>query len=131
MRQFLTSATELSQWGGSFRNSSLTVEDVRVAPLLDDLRDDIQYHIDNHHAGATAFNRSFDFDFLENRGFQFRKKLSCPMLLSTPICNLTPVCYGSFKWPEVAEAWAYFFPDDALHEARIVFELYQRGVLKL
>jgi DNA polymerase III epsilon subunit-like protein len=125
--------------GWIFRNSSLTVEDVRAAPLLDHLRDDIQCHIENHYAGATAYNRSFDFDFLKSRGFQFRKKLPCPMLLSTPICQRTPVRYGSFKWPKVEEAWACFFPDeeyveqhrgadDALHEARIVFELYQRGV---
>ncbi len=64
------------------------------------------------------------------------------MKLSTPICKLPPVRYGSYKWPKVEEAWSEFFPDedyvelhrgadDALHEARIIHELYCRGVFAL
>lgn len=125
--------------GWIFRNSTLTAEEVRQAPMLHDLIPEIQAIIDKHPLGATAYNRSFDFDFLESRGIRFGKKLPCPMLLATPICKLYPLRYGSYKWPKVEEAWAKFFPneeyvelhrgaDDALHEAQIVYELHRRGV---
>lgn len=124
--------------GWIFRNSTLTVDEVRNAPLLKEMGWEIQLIIDLYPLGATAYNRNFDFDFLENRGFVFPVKLPCPMLLSTSICRLHPKRYGSYKWPKVEEAWKHFFPgveyveahrgaDDAFHEAKIVYELYKRG----
>ena len=63
------------------------------------------------------------------------------MLLSTDICKI-PGRYGKNKWPSVEEAFAFFFPDeeysekhrgldDAKHEAKIVYRLYQDGVFKI
>lgn len=123
------------------KNSDLTVEDVRFSKRLDLLKPEIQHIIDSYPVGATAFNRSFDFDFLEDRGFIFSKKLPCPMILSTDIIKL-PGKFGKYKWPKVEEAYDYFFKDndytekhrgadDAMHEAEIVYELYKRGFFKI
>ena len=121
-------------------NSDLTVEDVRTSKRLDRLLPEIQLIIDKYPFGATAFNRSFDFDFLESRGIRFPKKLPCPMILSTDVCKI-PGNYGKYKWPKVEEAYDYFFPnndyiekhrgaDDAFHEADIVYELHKLGLYK-
>ena len=139
--KILTGKHREKPFGWIFRNSSLTVEAVRRAPAFEDLQAEMQQLIDQHPLGATAYNRAFDFDFLEDRGIVFPVKLQCPMLLSTPVCKL-PGNYGDYKWPKVEEAWAHFFPnhsyveqhrgaDDALHEAAIVFELYRRGLFKV
>lgn len=123
------------------QNSDLTVEDVRYSKRLDLLKSEIQNILNNYPQGATAFNRSFDFDYLEDRGFHFPRKLDCPMLLSTDILKL-PSKFGKYKWPKVEEAYDFFFPnndyaekhrgaDDALHEAQIVYELYKRGIFRL
>ena len=125
--------------GWIFKNSTLRAEEVMAAPRMGDLLPEIQKIVNAYPVGATAYNRSFDFDFLKSRGVRFGVELPCPMKLSTPICQLPPFRYGSYKWPKVEEAWAEFFPneeyvelhrgaDDALHEARIVHELYRRGV---
>lgn len=121
-------------------NSDLTVEAIRYSKNLDYYRTEIQHLLNKYKAGATAFNNVFDFGFLEDRGFKFSKKLDCPMKLSTNICKL-PGKYG-FKYPNVQEAYNFFFgktdyiekhrgADDALHEAKIVYELYKRGVFKI
>jgi len=118
-------------------DSDVRAEEVFEAPFLDEYLEDIQALINEYPAGATAFTRSFDFDFLESRGINFPNKLDCPMLLSTNICKLQGR-YGNSKWPKVEEAWEYFFPntqykeahralDDAKHEALIAYELYKRG----
>lgn len=142
-REAILDASHREQpFGWIFRNSTLTVEAVREAPDFESLQPEIQSIIDRYPLGATAYNRSFDFDFLESRGIRFGTKLPCPMKLATPICQLPPVRYGEYKWPKVEEAWAHFFPDeeyvelhrgadDARHEARIVLELYRREVFEL
>ena len=123
-------------------NSDLTIDDVRYSTRLDKLKPEIQGIISSYPNGATAFNNKFDFDFLEDRGFYFPKKLACPMLLSTDIVQIPhPKGWGN-KWPKVEEAYDYFFEgndyvekhrgaDDAFHEADIVYELYKRGIFKL
>ena len=46
------------------------------------------------------------------------------------------------KWPSVMEAWKEMFPmidydeahrglDDAVHEAKIVYEMYRKGIFKI
>lgn len=123
------------------QNSDLNVEQIKYSPSLDRIKPTVQKILDDYPLGATAFNNSFDFGFMENRGFVFPKKLDCPMKLSTDICQI-PSPRGGFKWPKVQEAYDFFFgktdyieqhrgADDAFHEAEIVFELYKRGVFKL
>lgn len=123
------------------KNSSLTVEQVQNSKQLIEYKKEIQEILYRYHKGATAFNNKFDFDFMEDRGFVFPRKLPCPMLLATDICKL-PGKYGSYKWPKVQEAYDFFFgktdyveehrgADDAMHEAEIVYELYKRGIFKI
>lgn len=123
-------------------NSTLTVEMIRNSPSFEKLLPIIQETLDRYPDGATAFNNTFDFDFLEDRGVVFCKKLPCPMKLSTNICKIPHPTYGGFKWPKVQEAYDFFFgktdyieqhrgADDAFHEADIVLELYKRGIFKL
>lgn len=123
------------------KNSTLTVDLVRLSKPIHKLKDQIQEIINRYDLGATAFNNAFDFDFLESRGFVFPTKLDCPMKLSTDICML-PSPRGGYKWPKVQEAYDFFFgkteyiethrgADDAFHEADIVFELFNRGVFKI
>lgn len=123
------------------KNSDLTLEEIRHSKSLDVLRPEIQKILDDYPLGSTAYNNTFDFGFLDSRGFRFPKKLACPMKLSTDICKI-PGNRGN-KWPSVQEAWNFFFgndtgyiethrgADDAFHEADIVFELYKRGVFVL
>jgi len=121
-------------------NSDLTVEEIRNSKNLNEIRQEVQNIIDSYPLGITAFNNSFDFGFMEDRGFNMGKKLPCPMLLSTNICKI-PSGRG-YKWPKVQEAYDFFFKkndytekhrgaDDALHEARIVHKLFEMGVFKL
>lgn len=121
-------------------NSTLSVKQILYSEKFFTVKERIQRIIKDYPEGATAFNRSFDFDFLESRGIKFVKKLPCPMLKLTSIIKL-PLKYpnhGPYKWPSVEEAYNYFFPhnkyvekhrgvDDALHEAKIVFELHRMG----
>lgn len=118
-------------------NSTLTVEEIRHSPPLHKIKKEVQDILNSYSNGVTAFNNAFDFNFMENRGFIFPKKLDCPMKLSTNICKIPS--HRGYKWPNVQEAWEFFFgdtgyiekhrgADDAFHEADIVYELYKRGV---
>ena len=122
--------------GWIFQNSDLRFEEVLDAPSLVSQKEEIQDLLDRYR--VTAYNKAFDFGFLKDRGFQI-KELDCPMHLSTPIVKLpAPNGRRGFKWPKVEEAWDYFFGDtgyieahrgldDAIHEAKIVYKLYQMG----
>lgn len=124
------------------KNSELTKEAIRTSKNLKVLQPEIQQILNSYPIGATAFNNSFDFGFLESRGFTFPKKLPCPMKLSTDICKLPKANGYGYKWPKVEEAHKYFFgdigyiekhrgADDAFHEAQIVHKLYELGIFKI
>ncbi len=124
-----------------FENSDLTVEEVRGAPDFSEIKPLVQealYRMD----ACTAFNKAFDFGFLRSRGVDVGPEWPCPMEVLTPIMKLPKTgrarFYPGYKWPNVEEAWRYFFPDepydekhrgldDAMHEARIVYELFKLG----
>lgn len=129
-------------------NSSMTTNTIRMSENLKVYQSDIQAIISAYPLGATAYNNTFDFGFLEDRGFVFPRKLDCPMKLSTDICKVPhkPDKNGNIregnKWPNVQEAYDYFLPDndyieehrgadDAFHEADIVQALYDRGIFKI
>ncbi len=125
------------------KNSDLTADAIRKSKSLTELQLDIQKILDNYPLGATAYNNSFDFGFMCDRGFTFPKKLPCPMKLSTDLCKIANTYrYGAYKWPKVQEAYDFFFgktnyiekhrgADDAVHEAEIVYELYLRGIFEI
>ena len=124
------------------QNGYIAPDEILTAPPFDSQKAAMQQVLDRYALGATAYNRNFDFDFLESRGLRIRKKLPCPMLLSTPVCKL-PKRSGGYKWPKVEEAWEHFFgphtgyieqhlgADDAFHEADIVYALYKQGHYRL
>lgn len=122
-----------------FLNSSLTVEEVRNAPLLEVMKPALQELFDYY--PVTAFNRDFDIPFLQSRGFVFKQLAPCPMLVAMDVLKI-PGTYGEFKWPRVEEAFRFLFPgvayaeahrgaSDASDEAQIVYELFKRGYYKL
>lgn len=98
----------------------------------------IQNLINMFPLGITAFNNVFDFRFLENRGLCLNTKLDCPMKVATDIIKLPHQKRAGFKYPNVEEAYNYYFPekpykelhrglDDAIHEAKIIYEMIKRG----
>lgn len=138
----LTAKHRDEPFGWIFKNSNLTVEEVRNAPPSKYIYDHVQKILDAYHLGCTAYNKNFDFGFLRNRGLRIND-LPCPMILSTPICKIpNRNGRGGYKWPKVEEAYNFFFPgnnyteqhrgpDDAKHEAQIVYALYKMGVFKV
>ena len=122
-----------------FKNSGLRYEDVLDAQPLRTYKKELQRIFSMNL--ATAYNKRFDFDFLQDRGFIIRE-LPCPMVIAINILKLPPRKSGTkYKWPNVEETWNYFFPemeytekhrsyDDAVHEALIIFELYKQGKWK-
>lgn len=120
------------------KNSDITIIDIDKAKNLQTYFDKIQSLFHECKLGCTAFNNSFDFGFLEERGFVIPVKLRCPMKLSKDIVRATDK-RGSIKNPTVEEAYRHFYPgedyiekhrgaDDAIHEAKIVYALYKLGV---
>jgi len=122
-----------------FGNSDMSFDDICNAPSFSEIRHRLQELLNNYF--VTAFNKEFDFDFLRRRGIEIPNELPCIMLTATPICEI-PKTWDDpndpFKWPSVQEAWDFFFPDtdyeeahraanDAIHEARILYEMYVRG----
>ncbi len=121
-----------------FGNSDIKFEDIVNAPFFDDTIKEKLSEIFNQYR-VTAFNKSFDLGFLKARGINIPKELPCIMLTATGICKiLFPNGGSGYKWPKCQEAWDFFFPnsdytekhratDDAIHEAKILLELYRRG----
>ncbi len=127
-----------------FQYSNLIFEDVLDAPKLEIYRDELQAIFNKY--GISAFNKSFDLGFLKNRGFVFPYELPCIMITATNVCRIpfrNPLDIEryegqEYKWPKVQEAWNFLFPnsdyieghratDDAMHEAKILYELYLLG----
>ena len=120
-----------------FDNSDLKFENIENAPLFDNIKQKIR-EICNQYP-ITAFNKSFDLGFLKAREINIPVELPCIMLTSTNICKIPfPTGGKGNKWPRCQEAWDFFFPnseyiekhravDDAIHEAKILFELCIRG----
>ena len=135
----LTKEHRKPPFGWIFENSTLTIEDVRNGTPFEEVKEEAQEIVNSYELGITAFNRPFDINFLTDRGMVFPKLQPCPMRIMTPICKLPKKGgYGGYKWPKVEEAWKFLFPDveynelhrgadDAVHEAKIIYELYKRG----
>lgn len=126
------------------QNKYMTVDEILNGIPFDFIKEYLQDLINAFPHGATAFNKSFDFDFLKSYGITFPKELKCPMIESTNICKIPKTgkaaFYPGYKWPKVEEAYKYFYPksnyieihrgaDDAFHEADIVFALHKLNKL--
>jgi len=124
-------------------NGYMTVDEIQKGVEFKEVKAKIQGLINQYPDGATAFNRKFDFDFLESYGIRFVKKLPCPMERCINIVKLPPTermkMYRpdiQYKTPNCEEAYNFFHKgadftekhrgaDDAWHEADIVYELYK------
>ncbi|MCP4761402.1 MAG: 3'-5' exonuclease [archaeon] len=118
-----------------FNNSDMNFDEIMAANPLEDYKIKLQKIFDKY--PATAYNKRFDFNFLIHRGFKIRE-LPCPMIAATNIIKLLPYKPNTqYKWPSVEESWHFYFPnknyiekhrgyDDAIHEAKIVYEMYKR-----
>jgi DNA polymerase III subunit epsilon len=94
-------------FGWIFKNSSITYEEVLFAPSLESKRDIIQGLFDE--CPATAYNKEFDFGFLQNRGFEIHELL-CPMWIADPILDLKDDDDGDRyinKWPSMEDVYKY------------------------
>ena len=120
-----------------FNNSNLKFENIENAPLFDNLKQKISKIFNQY--PITAFKKAFDLDFFKAREINIPKELPCIMLTTQNILKI-PYQYdrSRYKRPNVQEAWDFFFPnseyiekhravDDAIHEAKILFELYKCG----
>ena len=126
-----------------FKNSTLEFNEVMNGDPLD--TNTLQNILDNYK--VTAYKKTFDFNFLNHRGVSINNALDCPMILMTPICKIPHKTKNAdksneYKWPSFQECWNYLFPDsdyveahrsadDAKHEAIVVYELINRGILKI
>ncbi len=122
-----------------FIHSDLKFEDVLKAPDLEDIRLSVQEILDKY--SITAFNIEFDLGFLESRAFRVPNQLPCIMKTATNIVKIESRWKKGpekYKWPKCQEAWDFFFhdsdyiethraADDAVHEAKILFEMYKSG----
>jgi len=117
----------------------LKFEAIEDAPSLNHVKNQIQ-EIFNHYS-MTAYNNSFDFGFMESRGFVIKKDIPDIMTVAKEVCKIMR-SKGGYKNPNMQEAWDKFFPnknyrknhravDDAIHEAKILFEMYKRGDYKI
>jgi len=125
-----------------FENGFMTHDEVRTAKPLTDYFDEVQLIFNNYLGKICAWNRSFDVDFLKSRGFDLGKNIDDPMQASAEYFNLPHKKGGFGKWPSAQEAWDILFPDvkkieihrgldDSKMEAKIIFELINKGVYSI
>jgi len=122
-----------------FNNSDLKFEDIVNAPKLDHVKKEIQEILDQY--SLTAYNTAFDFGYMESRRFKIRKDIPDIMAAAKEVCKIM-YAKGGYKNPKMQEAWDIIFPntsyiekhravDDAIHEAKMLFEMYKHGDYKL
>ena len=120
-----------------FENGFMEIDEVRNAEPISTYMDKIQSIMEPFKGRITAWNREFDSAFLYNYGFDLGPDMICPMKTSVDYFKIEGN-YG-YKWPKAQEAWDILFPDtpkleehrgldDSKMEAKIIFELYKRGV---
>lgn len=143
MDKVINPEISLNELRGSWiiQNKYMSEDEVLNAETFSsDIKKEIQDIFDRYPQGVTAYNNVFDFRFMDFHEFTY-KKLPCPMRLITPICKIEGK-YRGYKYPSAQEAYDFFFPDygfiekhrgadDALHEADIIKEIFDRGIFIL
>ena len=121
-----------------FKHSTLTPEEVMLSEDLEDYRDEIQTIFNKYI--ITAYNKKFDLSFMRSRGFKIKHESQCIMIVSTGVLKIP--YRGKYKYPKVTEAYKFLFKDplyneehraidDAMDEARILYELYRRNIYQV
>lgn len=129
-------------FGWIFNNSDLTMFEVNNGANFDLVKREVQEILNNYPLGVTAFNKKFDFDFLKDRGIVIDNELPCLMHSCTEVVKVKNKGRRGYKWPNVEEAFRYFYPnfeyvekhrgaDDSLHEAMIASKLIELGIINL
>lgn len=118
-----------------FNNSDLKIDDCLNAKPLD-LKKISELLANNR---VTSYNTEFDFGFLRDRGVIINE-LPCLMKISKDVCKIPMKSGEGIKMPSFQEAWNKIVGeeyeekhrgvDDAIHEARVAFELYKTGDFK-
>ncbi len=122
-----------------FNNSDLKFDDIVNAPMLSHVKNEIQEILNQY--SLTAYNTAFDFGYMESRGFTIKKDIPDIMAVAKEACKIM-YPRGGYKNPKMQEAWNILFPDtnyrekhravdDAIHEAKMLFEMYNRGDYKI
>jgi len=127
-----------------FNNTDIKFEQIKQAPKLEEIREEVQTIFNKYSGKITAWNQDFDFSFFLKRRFKIKTNLSCAMKDSTDYFKLenTRGYYGGYKWPKAQEAWNILFPDqkrielhraydDAEFESHIIEELIKREVYQV
>ena len=120
-----------------FENSNLKFEDVmKFGKPIEEIRSKLQKLFRKF--SCTSYNQQFDFGFLIERGFSFKKRTKDPMLVLTNVLKIDRG-FENYKWPSVQEVIDFFGWDitephraleDAKIEAKIIFESIKRGICK-
>jgi DNA polymerase-3 subunit epsilon len=124
-----------------FKMGYIDINDVRKAEPLSAYTSEIQSILDEHKYFA-AWNVDFDLRFIKAEGLIVPNPLPCPMKTSAKWFDLPYKSgRGRGKFASVDEAWIKLFgedtgyeeihrgADDAVHEAKIMYELYKQGVI--
>lgn len=119
-----------------YSNSDLTFTEVKTKGLTwKEIGPKLQKLFDKYI--VTCYNHSFDFRFLESRGFNFENRLKDPMLILTNVLKIDHDYFKKYKWPSVQEVINYFewnisephrALEDSRIEAKIIFETMKRGL---
>jgi DNA polymerase-3 subunit epsilon len=135
--QSFSAEQTIRPFGWIFENSTLTPNDVNNGYAFETIKHELQQLINKYY--CTAYNKTFDFGFLKNRGLVI-KEIDCLMHLSTNVCKIKGK--HSYKWPSVEEAYKMLCDDsnykeahraakDSYDEAAIAYELFKLGKLKI
>lgn len=129
---------ELDESAWIFGHSTLTYKMVKEEGFsLNVIRSQLQTLLKKY--PSIAYNCKFDFSFLKERGFDIPKVAPDPMFLMTDVLKIKN-SRGGYKWPTVQECLNYFgikeaephrAQEDAVLEARIIFEMIKKGIYKL
>lgn len=99
---------------------------------------------------CVSYNVGFDFEVLHSKNFTFRRILDDPMLIIRDMMKI-PKKPGKkyidddgspYKFPKFEKAWEYIFSErkykhlhragsDAMAEAEVIIELYNRGLFNI
>ena len=129
---------ELDESAWIFGHSTLTANEVKANGVsINQIRSQLQLLLSKY--PSIAYNCKFDFGFLNYRKFDIPKVAPDPMFLMTDVLKIKN-SRGGYKWPTVQECLNYFgikeaephrAQEDAVLEARIIYEMIKKGIYKL
>lgn len=119
-----------------YRNSTLTVDEILLAPTLEEVRESIQSVFDSVDLVA-AYNQNFDFDFMESRGFVLPNAAPDPSEVGKVLHPKTDH-RGQLRYHKMEDLYRIVMNEptykekhrayaDALDTAKIILEFHKQG----